>query len=222
LAVASDGKALLSERFDRALQMASRLHQSQLIKGSESRPVSYLAHILAVVAIVLGEAADEDVAIAAALHDGPEDQGGRPVLDQIRTKFGDRVADIVDACTDTFDDPKPDWEPRKLAYIARLSASTDRGVLLVKCADCLANARATLLDYRLESNVIWARFRMPCASNQLWWYESCRNALKEVSDTRAYVQLDETVKQLMREVEPCPGCENRHLAFHRDDWPESR
>ena len=112
--LASDGKGLLSTRFDRALQMAADLHRSQAIKGTESQPVPYLAHVLAVVATVLADAADEDVAIAAALHDGPEDQGGRPVLDRIRNEFGDRVADIVDTCTDTFEDQKPDWIPRKL------------------------------------------------------------------------------------------------------------
>ncbi len=210
----SDGKALLSERFDRALHMASDLHRSQPIKGTESHPVPYLAHVLAVVAAVLADTADEDVAIAAALHDGPEDQGGRPVLGRIRNDFGDRVAEIVDTCTDTFDDPKPDWIPRKLSYLARLGSTPDRGALLVKCADCLVNARATLLDYRLQGKDIWTRFRMPCASNQLWWYESCRNALKRVSESRGYVQLDETVNSLLQEVERCPGCEYQHLTVH--------
>jgi hypothetical protein len=222
LSVTSDAKALLSDRFDRALRMASDLHRSQQIKGTQSRPASYLAHVLAVVAIVLAEGADENVAIAAALHDGPEDQGGRPVLDRIRNDFGDRVAEIVQACTDTFEHPKPDWTPRKLAYIARLSTNTDRGALLVKCADCLTNARTTLLDYRLLGNAMWARFSMPCASNQLWWYQSCRNALKAVSETRAYMQLDETVDQLINEVEPCQGCGHRHLEVLPADLVSSR
>ncbi len=41
------------------------------------------------------------MAIAALLHDAVEDQGGAPRLNDIRNRFGDRVADIVRSCSDT-------------------------------------------------------------------------------------------------------------------------
>ena len=79
-----------------------------------------MAHLLEVSSIVLQHGGDEDEAIAGLLHDAPEDAGGRPRLEDIRLKFGDRVADIVDGCTDTYDHPKPAWRPRKEAYLARI------------------------------------------------------------------------------------------------------
>jgi (p)ppGpp synthase/HD superfamily hydrolase len=158
---------------------------------------------------------DEDVAIAALLHDGPEDQGGLDTLETIRQLFGDRVTTIVEACTDTFRKKKPQWLPRKKRFISRLSHSRDRQVLIVKCADCLANARDTLADYRRMKARVWQRFvSMPCATNQVWWYISCRNALLPIADTRAFAQLNETVESLRSEVEPCYQRGHQHQR-----WP---
>jgi (p)ppGpp synthase/HD superfamily hydrolase len=72
---------------------------------------------MAVCAIVLEHGADEDVAIAALLHDAVEDQGGRPVLETIKHLFGQRVARIVEECSDTDEAPKPPWRERKERYI---------------------------------------------------------------------------------------------------------
>ncbi|GGA11909.1 hypothetical protein CYANOKiyG1_24980 [Okeania sp. KiyG1] len=55
----------------------------------------------------------EDEAIAALLHDAIEDQGGPPIRTEIRLRFGERVTEIVDGCTDTDITPKPPWEERK-------------------------------------------------------------------------------------------------------------
>ena len=59
------------------------------------------SHLMAVAALVIEDGGDEDQAIAALLHDA-EDQGGQATLDRNPALFGDRVADIVDGCTDTF------------------------------------------------------------------------------------------------------------------------
>ena len=65
------------------------LHARQARK---STAIPYLTHLMAVCSLVLEDGGDEDQAIAALLHDGPEDQGGQPVLDEIRRRFGDEVA----------------------------------------------------------------------------------------------------------------------------------
>ena len=103
------------ERFDEALAYASRLHARQARKGAGG---PYIGHLLAVTAIVLEHGGDEDEAIAALLHDAVEDQGGRPRLEEIRGRFGDAVADIVDGCTDAYTVPKSPWRERKEAYLA--------------------------------------------------------------------------------------------------------
>jgi GTP pyrophosphokinase len=76
--------------------------------------------LLAVTAIALDHGATENEAIAALLHDAVEDQGGQATLDEIRRRYGKRVARIVDAVSDTDQSPKPPWRERKEAYIERL------------------------------------------------------------------------------------------------------
>lgn len=100
---------------------------------------------------------DEDEAIAAVLHDAPEDQGGQKTLDDIRVRFGDRVADIVAGCSDTFEDPKPAWSERKRKYVEHLRKA-DGSTLLVSAADKLHNARATLRDLGEQGDSVWERF----------------------------------------------------------------
>jgi (p)ppGpp synthase/HD superfamily hydrolase len=208
----------LTTRFDLALDVATALHRHQERKGTGGHATSYVSHLLKVAAIAMADDSDEDVAIAALLHDGPEDQGGRKTLQAIRQLFGRRVSQIVEACTDTMRPEKPEWLPRKRRFIRRLSRSRDKQVLLVKCADCLANGRDTLTDYRRMKGRVWSRFRsMPCATNQLWWYVSCRNELLGIRDTRAFAQFNEVVESLVQEVEPC-----RKRGHHHQKCPPVR
>jgi (p)ppGpp synthase/HD superfamily hydrolase len=88
---------VLTDRFDRALLYATHVRGGQVRKGAS---IPYIAHLLAVAATVLEYDGCEDMAIAALLHDAVEDQGGEPRLADIRNRFGDRVADIVRACSD--------------------------------------------------------------------------------------------------------------------------
>lgn len=107
--------------------LASDLHRQQLRKGTR---LPYVSHLLAVASSVLDQGGDEDEAIAALLHDAVEDQGGQPTLERIRHTFGDRVAAIVSACSDTDQARKPAWRHRKEAYIEHLIATDlDPGVL---------------------------------------------------------------------------------------------
>ena len=60
--------------------------------------IPFIAHILGVTAIALEYGANETEAIGALLHDTVEDCGGTERLRDIREKFGDGVAGIVDGC----------------------------------------------------------------------------------------------------------------------------
>ena len=82
------------------------------------------------------------MAIAALLHDAVEDEGGLPRLRDIEAKFGNKVAKIVEGCTDSFveyPDKKQEWEERKSSYIERLWNEPPE-TLLVSVADKLYNA----------------------------------------------------------------------------------
>jgi (p)ppGpp synthase/HD superfamily hydrolase len=95
---------------------------------------------------------DEDLAIAALLHDCVEDQGGRVRLEDVRNKFGNRVAKVVEACSDSPADTaegerKADWQKRKESYLKHLETA-DNDVLRASLADKVHNARAVLRDLR--------------------------------------------------------------------------
>jgi (p)ppGpp synthase/HD superfamily hydrolase len=206
----------LTSRFDCALDLAASLHRNQFRKGSKGSGIPYLSHLLMVASIVLEDGGSEEAAIAALLHDGPEDQGGRKTLKLIEDQLGPRVAEIVRECTDTLVEPKPKWLPRKRRFLAKLRKVKDREILLVKCADGLANARATLWDHRTVGDEVWSKFgSMPCSTNQLWWYANCVDALRPISDTRAWRQVRQVVTSLLMEVEPCKRRTGVH-AQHMD------
>jgi (p)ppGpp synthase/HD superfamily hydrolase len=153
---------VLTDRFDRALLYATHVHGGQVRKGTG---IPYVAHLLAVAATVLEYSGDEDLAIAALLHDSVEDQGGKARLDDVRNRFGEGVARIVEACSDSLADTgkgerKSDWRPRKEAYLAHLRTA-DEDILWVSLADKVHNARTILRDLRKPDigEKVWARFR---------------------------------------------------------------
>lgn len=148
---------LLTARFDAALHFATRHHARQLRKGT---PVPYAAHVLATSSLVLEMEGDEDEAIGALLHDVVEDGGGSAALAQIRSEFGEVVADIVLANSDSVDegDEKSDWWERKRSYVAGFPEKSP-AALRVSLADKLHNARSILTDYRTHGDAVWARFK---------------------------------------------------------------
>jgi (p)ppGpp synthase/HD superfamily hydrolase len=145
----------LTKRFEDAFVFASHVHTGQLRKGTE---IPYAAHLLSVTALVLENGGGEDEAIAALLHDAVADRGVE--VNDIRARFGDEVARIVKACSDSFEkDPKNKlpWKTRKIEYLRRLPTEP-RSALLVSSADKLHNARAILADHRRVGEKVWARF----------------------------------------------------------------
>jgi (p)ppGpp synthase/HD superfamily hydrolase len=162
----------LTSRFESALLYAAQLHAAQTRKASN---VPYIGHLLAVASLVIEHGGDEDEAIAALLHDAIEDQGGAPTRAAIVERFGPRVAEIVEGCTDTDLSPKPPWRARKEAHLAHLRAATD-SVRLVIAADKLHNARSLVHDYRLIGESMWGRFSGG-RDGTLWYYRAAVDAL---------------------------------------------
>ena len=184
---------MLGERFDAALLYARRLHARQVRKGTA---IPYVAHLLAVTSIVLENGGDEDESIAALLHDAIEDQGGASVREELETRFGPRVAAIVEGCSDSQVVPKPPWRARKEAYIAHVQQAS-ASVRLVSAADKLHNARSILSDYRVLGDALWARFNGG-RDGTLWYYRALADAFRAVDDTPLIRELDEVVAELER------------------------
>jgi len=186
----------LTSRFEQALVYATIVHAGQRRKGTE---IPYVAHLLGVASIALEYGANEDEAIAALLHDAVEDAGGSDRLEDIKRRFGEVVANIVDECTDAYTIPKPPWKERKERYIKHI-ARASKSAQLVSAADKLHNAGSILKDYRIEGEALWSRFNGG-RDGTLWYYRALVNAFKSVGDNELFRELDRVVKKIESAVE---------------------
>ncbi len=182
---------MLTERFERALVFATRLHRDQRRKGSG---VPYVSHLLAACELTLEYGGDEDEAIAALLHDAIEDQGGAVARAEILKEFGARVTETVDGCTDTDRSPKPAWRARKEEYIRHVERAS-ASVRLVSACDKLHNARSLVMDYRVYGEDLWSRFTGR-REGTLWYYRAMVRALRAAETTPVVEELDRVVTEL--------------------------
>jgi len=181
----------LGPRLLRAFVFAAEKHKGQTRKASS---IPYIAHLMGVASLVLEAGGDEDLAIAALLHDVVEDCGGTPMLKEVRRRFGSRVAEVVDGCTDAYTDPKPPWRERKEKYIARLR-SEDKDTRLVSSADKLNNVRSILSDYRAVGESVWSRFKGG-REGTLWYYRTLRDEFLRDAPNRITRDLALAVSEL--------------------------
>jgi len=181
----------LGQRFQKALLFAAQKHAGQARKVST---IPYIAHLMAVAALVLEAGGDEDLAIAGLLHDVVEDCGGEKMLQQVRRRFGARVATIVDGCTDTYVIPKPAWRDRKQAYISRLKKEGS-DTRLVSAADKLNNLRSILSDYRELGESVWSRFHGG-RDGTVWYYRTLLDEFMRDKPNRITRDLDLAVHEL--------------------------
>jgi (p)ppGpp synthase/HD superfamily hydrolase len=199
MTVATNSKPRLTERFNDALVFTAALHCQQTRKGPQEVP--YISHLLGVASLVLEADGDEDMAIAALLHDAVEDQGGYETLDRIREKFGERVAHIVEGCTDDFTGHgRIGWCDRKTKYIAHLREDTDEETRIVSLADKVHNARAILLDYIEYGDAVFTRFRAR-KNGTMWYYRTLVDAFRYAETKRPIVQFKRGHERLLRELD---------------------
>ena len=167
----TEKRSALSGKFEEALLFAAQKHANQCRKYSE---IPYISHLLATAGLVLEHGGTEEEVIAALLHDAAEDQGGAQTLADIRSRFGDAVADIVAGCSDDMpeqENKKRPWKIRKTEHLEHMKQAT-RCVLLVSLADKIHNLRTILTDLHVLSvEEMWKRFNATPAES-LWYYRT--------------------------------------------------
>jgi uncharacterized protein (DUF1330 family) len=184
-------RSRLTPRFTEALTLACVLHRSQVRKGTY---IPYVSHLLGVASLALEHGATEDEAIAALLHDAVEDQGGAATAALIQDRFGAAVADIVRACSDTDEVPKPPWRARKEAYVEHVGTAS-ASVRLVSASDKLHNARSIFSDYRAHGDRVWDRFSGG-RDGTLWYYRALVDAFSKHGRSSLIDELDRVVTEL--------------------------
>jgi (p)ppGpp synthase/HD superfamily hydrolase len=182
----------LSRKFEQALVSASVVHAGQIRRATG---IPYIAHLLGVTSIAFEYGADEDEGIGALLHDAAEDAGGAARINDIRVRFGEKVATIVEGCTDTLETPKPPWRERKEKYLAHLK-ETDASTRLVSAADKLFNTRSILRELRQRGDAVWTRFSGG-KKDRLWYYRALVIAFRQHGDHSDLIdELDLVVNEI--------------------------
>ena len=191
----------LTGKFTSAIEYARHLH----IERRKGSGIPYMAHLLGVAALVMGEAGHElfpvteDMVVAALLHDAVEDHGGTPRLHDIEANFGANVARMVAGLSDTFSEDsshKESWLDRKQSYLDRLR-DEPADVRLISAADKLYNARAMLEDYRVIGPEVWKRFKRG-RGDQLWYFDELVKVFRSFGESRIVDELERVVAELRR------------------------
>lgn len=182
-------------RIDRALQQAARAHEGQRRKSGAA---PYISHPVAVALLVAEVTDDEDVIVAALLHDVLEDVAPEIYGAQdIRTDFGTRVLELVRGVSEdkTAGQPQAPWLERKQGYLARLRHSPDE-CLLISAADKLHNLHSLCADLAQQGAEVWESFNASPAQT-LWFQESVAEVIRErLGDVPASRRLDAGVEKL--------------------------
>ena len=168
----------LTPRLDRALRLASYSHD----KGNHYRKgelrIPYIMHPFAVMSMLTNVTSNEDVLIAALLHDTLEDLNPSIISEQdIKEAFGDEVLFLIKSVSK--DPAINDWRESNEDYIRRLVDSNSTGAMLVSLGDKTHNLFSTLLDYERIGNKVWERFSTKNKADQVWWYTKLEEVFRQ-------------------------------------------
>jgi RelA/SpoT family (p)ppGpp synthetase len=126
-----------TEKFIEAFHFADEAHTGQMRKDGTS---PYIVHPIKVVENLMKIHADEDVLIAALLHDVPEDTSR--TIEEIEIKFGKTIAFLVEGITKLskvhYRNAMPARQVESLKKLLLHSAKDPR-IILIKLADRLHN-----------------------------------------------------------------------------------
>ena len=180
--------------------VAAEKHKDGVRKGTT---IPYISHLLAVSALVIEHGGNEVQASAALLHDVIEDTA---VDESMLIALVDRpVAEIVVACSDSFEKPKKPWRERKEKYLRHLremiAEPEVNPAILVALADKVHNAETTadmVLHKGKTAKEIYddPNFNAK-VGEQKWWYESLVTEFRKSTVAPDLVdRLDRAVKAI--------------------------
>ncbi len=172
-------------RVDEAVIYAMQLHKNQYRKGENHQP--YVFHLLEVMNIASTVTQDEDVLIAAMLHDCIEDVGVS--LNELEQKFGEKVASYV--WMETEDkrgniNKSETWQIRKEESLNDLRNCTDKNARLIWLCDKLSNLRAMAQNKYEMGDQLWDMFNQKDKEKHYWYYSSIAEILSDLSEYGIY------------------------------------
>ena len=160
--ISESDKQYDTEKIRRAYELADAAHEGQLRSSGDK----YITHPLSVAAILLDYCMDTDTICAALLHDVVEDTD--TTLEDIKKKFGDDVALLVDGVTKIGLVPLNTKEEQQAENIRKIlmAMSKDIRVIIIKLADRLHNMRTLYArppEKQLKTSLETMNFYAPIA-----------------------------------------------------------
>ncbi len=159
-------------------------------------------HSLEAAEIVQTITEDEDIIIATVLHDVVEDTDA--TMDDVRNRFGDRVADLVAADTEDKHPEMPSsesWMMRKEETIRFLQETDNLGAKMLILGDKLSNIRSLSRLKESEGDAMWRHFNQRDPEKHHWYYRSIADAIICLKDTEAWKEYDRLVAFVFEENE---------------------
>ncbi len=185
----------LTQKIQRAINLASRLHASQVRKGDNNLP--YISHPYSVAWILSNYTNDEDIIVSGLLHDVLEDVKGYYYDDMVRD-FGEKIAQIVKGVSEDKDpnveiDEKATWEERKAKYLSTLEHDSEES-LMVCAADKIHNLQSMIDAYQEKGEALWDNFNSP-KGRKLWLYQEVLKLLKIKLNSPIVIELEDVYRQ---------------------------
>lgn len=187
----------LTPKIQQAINLAARLHNGQVRKADIDLP--YISHCFSVAWLAANYTKDEEVVIAALLHDTIEDTGY--TLAAIEKEFGMRVATLVKEVSEVSKKSEMDtinWQARKEKYLANLQAA-EEGALIISAADKIHNLQSLVLSYQERGELVWQAFKAP-ADKKLWLYEEVLKILDVRLKNKIVLELKQSLKEAKKIV----------------------
>ena len=183
-------------RVNLAIRTVAKVHEGQYRKGSD---IPFVAHPYSVALISQKYLQDENVFVAALLHDVLEDVPEH-IYSQtsLRRDFGDTILGIVEDVTEpAITEPTSEaWLARKQGYINHLAEIADIRPLIVSLADKIHNMTEIVREYDNRGNQVWGFFHAE-RKKEIWFYESVFAVLQQkVLPPEAISDYAELLKKL--------------------------
>ncbi len=189
---------IYSDKISEAIIVSARAHEGQYRKGSTN---PYVEHPFSVALISQKYIDDEEVFIAALLHDILEDVSDKKYSrTDMQRDFGANVLGIVEDVTepDITEPTEEAWLERKQSYIDHLAEVSDIRPLIVSTADKIHNMSEIIREYENVGSRVWDFFNVD-RKREIWFYDSVLEVLKaKVIPQDAIEEYEEKLTQLKK------------------------
>ena len=186
----------MEDLLKKAIDIAYLKHYGQYRKGDNKARAIF--HPIEVASITSCMTSDDNVIIAAFLHDTIEDTDY--TIDELKNDFNEDILELVLLETEDkmINAPKDmSWKLRKSEFIDRLGKSKNERAYIIVLADKLANLRSLYREYSVLGDKAFNMFNMKDKNEQRWYYESVLEILKpSLSDSPFFKEAIELINKI--------------------------